>query len=87
MTYYSNPEDVEADLDAVPLGELAEHGDMFYAVATVLVTWRKQVVGENMDHHAVATFLDTLADNGYGVTKIEAPSLDTLLPAPEGNTQ
>lgn len=85
--YYSNPEDAEADLDAVPFHELAEHGDLPYAVATALVEWREHVYGKGLYDHNVATFLDTLADNGYCVTKIEAPDLGTLLPAPEGNTQ
>lgn len=85
--YYSNPEDVEADLDAVPFHELAEYGELPCMVATALVEWRESVYGEGLYHHNVATFLDILAGHGYGVVKIEAPDLGTLLPAPEGNTQ
>lgn len=86
--YYINPEDAEADLDFVPLNELAEYGDMPYAVAKTLIEWRHGLHPDRKDvDHDVARFIDTLAVNGYGVVKIEASNLADLLPAPEGNQQ
>lgn len=84
--YYSNPEDADVDLDFVPFDELAEYGELPHAVAKTLIEWQRQLVHDEEEyHHDVATFLDMLAVNGYGVVKIEAPNLADLLPAPEGS--
>lgn len=86
--YYSNPEDLDADLNEVPAEELGEFDPMLVAVNEALTEWYcDPLTGDPHYNHRVATFLDTLADRGYRVVKIEAPDLATLLPAPEGNTQ
>lgn len=83
--YYGNPEDADVDLDEVLFDHLPEYGELPHAVAKALVMWRDEVRNEGLYEHRVASFLDMLADNGYGVVKIEAPNLAGLLPAPEGS--
>lgn len=83
---YNNPECLDADLNEVPAEELGEHDPMYVAVNDALTEWYcDPYVGDPHYEHRVATFLDTLAARGYRVTKIEAPDLGTMLPAPEGN--
>jgi hypothetical protein len=77
---YTNPEDVDPDLDDLTRAELAELGGAPPVVAQVLDEWNQRHTGITSSSHGVGLFLDLLGAEGYRVTPIEAPDIGTLLP-------
>ena len=70
----------EPDLDELTRDQLGEYDDRAAKVADVLDAWLLGAHGRVSTGHNVGLFLDLLAEQGYRVEPIEAPSFESLLP-------
>jgi hypothetical protein len=67
--------------DDLPREQLAEHSEMWAAVAQTLDEWLGRMHGIYAGRHNAGAFLDFLAMQGYRVTPIEKPPpISELLP-------
>lgn len=72
----------DPNLDHQTRAELAELNGPAADTAAVLDEWLMRAHGVMSSAHYVGLFLDLLADRGWRVEPIQAPSLDELLPPP-----
>lgn len=73
----------EPEPDDLPREQLADHSDMWRAVADTLDEWLHRMHGITSGSHNAGAFLDFLALEGYEVVaKPALPTIDELLGDP-----